>query len=107
MAIVHLAFILFVVLGGLLVLRWPLLRWVHLPAAVWGALIEIGNWTCPLTFVENALLRRAGQAGYDDGFIAHHIFGLIYPSGLTRGMELSIAVLVTVINIVIYRKVFH
>ena len=106
-AIVHFAFILFVVLGGLLVLRWPALRWLHIPAAVWGALIEIGNWTCPLTFVENALLRRAGQAGYDEGFIAHHIFGLIYPSGLTRGMEFSIAVLVTVINIVIYRKVFH
>ena len=106
-AILHFGFILFVVLGGFLVLRWPALRWVHLPVAVWGALIEIGHWTCPLTFVENALLRRAGQAGYDEGFIAHNLFGLIYPNGLTRGMELSIAVLVTIINIAIYRKVFH
>jgi uncharacterized membrane protein (DUF485 family) len=57
--------------------------------------------------VENDLLRRAGVAGYDEGFIAHHIFGLIYPNGLTRGMEFGIAVFVTAINTAVYRKVFH
>ena len=62
-AIVHFAFILFVVLGGFLVLRWPILKWVHLPAALWGAMIEIGGWICPLTILENACLRRAGAAG--------------------------------------------
>jgi hypothetical protein len=106
-AVAHLAFVIFVVLGGLLVLRWRWLAWIHLPCAIWGALIEIGNWVCPLTYVENDFLRRAGVAGYDEGFIAHHIFGLIYPSGLTRGMEFGIAVFVTAINTAVYRKVFH
>ncbi|MDP9362138.1 MAG: DUF2784 domain-containing protein [Acidobacteriota bacterium] len=106
-AVIHFAFILFVVLGGLLVLRWPLLKWVHLPAAIWGALIEIGGLACPLTRIENALLRRAGAAGYDGGFIAHHLFGVIYPRGLTRGMEFAIAVFVIAVNAAIYRKVFH
>jgi hypothetical protein len=106
-AFIHFGFILFVILGGFLVLRWPVLKWVHLPAAIWGAVIEIGGFVCPLTKIENAFLRRAGAAGYDDGFIAHHIFGVIYPQGLTRGMEFAIAVFVIVVNTAVYRKVFH
>jgi hypothetical protein len=106
-AVIHFAFIVFVIGGAFLVLRWPSLKWVHLPAAIWGALIEIGGWICPLTILENALLRRAGAAGYDDGFIAHHLFGVIYPNGLTRGMEFAIAVFVIAINVAVYRKVFH
>jgi len=106
-AFIHFAFIVFVVLGGLLVLRWPVLKWVHLPAAIWGAVIEIGGFVCPLTRIENAFLRRAGAAGYDDGFIAHHLFGVIYPQGLTRGMEFAIAAFVIVVNTAVYRKVFH
>jgi hypothetical protein len=106
-AIIHFLFIAFVVAGGFLVLRWPAVKWVHLPAALWGAMIEIGGWICPLTILENALLRRAGAAGYDDGFIAHHVLGLIYPNGLTRWMEFAIAVFVIAINVAIYRKVFH
>jgi len=106
-AIIHFLFIIFVIAGGFLVLRWPALKWIHLPAALWGAMIEIGGWICPLTILENALLRRAGAAGYDDGFIAHHIFGVIYPNGLTRWMEFAIAVFVIAINVAVYRKVFH
>ncbi|HXA20493.1 MAG TPA: DUF2784 domain-containing protein [Thermoanaerobaculia bacterium] len=106
-AVIHFAFIIFVIAGGFLVLRWPALKWVHLPAAIWGALIEIGGWICPLTILENAMLRKAGAAGYDGGFVAHHIFRLIYPQGLTRGMEFAIAVFVIAINVAVYRKVFH
>lgn len=105
--IVHFAFILFVVAGAFLVLRWPALKWVHLPAAIWGALIEIGGWICPLTIMENAFLRRAGNAGYDEGFIAHHLLRVIYPNGLTRWMEFAIAAFVIAINVAVYRKVFH
>src|SRR5258708_11753801 len=79
-AVIHFAFIIFVIVGGFLVLRWPALKWVHLPAALWGALIEIGGWICPLTILENAFLRRAGAAGYDAGFVAHHMFPLLYPA---------------------------
>jgi hypothetical protein len=106
-AFLHAAFIVFVVLGGLAVLRWPKLAWIHLPAAVWGVLIEFAGWYCPLTRVENSLLRRAGGAGYDGGFVAHYLFAVIYPSGLTRGMEVAIGVLVLAVNLGVYVKVLR
>ncbi|HEX2060440.1 MAG TPA: DUF2784 domain-containing protein [Thermoanaerobaculia bacterium] len=106
-ALLHLAFILFVLLGGLLVLRWPKLAWVHVPAAVWGVLIEFFGWWCPLTKWENHLLRAAGRAGYDTGFVAHYIMPIIYPPGLTRGMEIAIGVVVLIINASVYVKVFR
>jgi hypothetical protein len=105
-AILHFAFVLFVALGGLLVLRWRRLAWIHLPAAIWGALIEIMNWTCPLTTYENLFRERGGMQGYGDDFIAYHIFRLIYPEGLTRSMQFAIAGFVFVVNIAVYAKVF-
>lgn len=107
LAFLHLAFILFVALGALLVLRWRWVMVLQLPAAIWGALIEIAQWDCPLTRWESTALRRAGDSGYGEGFIAHYIFGVIYPHGLTRGVEIGIAVVVTVINSVVYHHVFH
>jgi hypothetical protein len=106
-AIFHLTFILFVILGGLLVLRWPTMAWLHLPAAVWGVLIELAGWYCPLTRMENLMLRRAGQAGYSGGFLAHYIFALIYPDGLTRGVETAIGLVVLAINVGVYVRVFR
>ena len=105
-AFAHFAFVLFVAFGGLLVLRWRKLAWIHLPAAIWGALIEITNWNCPLTDYENTFRIRAGMQGYEEGFVAHYLFGLIYPVGLTRGVQLAIAVFVFAINTAIYAKVF-
>lgn len=105
-AFAHFAFVLFVAFGGLLVLRWRKLAWVHLPAAVWGALIELTNWDCPLTRYENMFRLRAGLQGYSEGFIAHHIYALIYPAGLTRGLQLAIAIFVFAINTAIYARVF-
>ena len=101
-AIAHLAFIAFVAFGGLLVLKWPKLAWVHLPCAIWGAAIEIFRWTCPLTTVENAL---RGASAYEGGFIARYLFGVIYPTGLTRATEIALAVFVTVINTAVYWRV--
>ncbi len=106
-AVLHLAFILFVIFGGILLLRWPRLVWVHLPAAVWGVLIEWFSWYCPLTKWENHLLRRAGRAGYDGGFVAHYILPVIYPAGLTRGHEIAIGIFVLVLNAGIYMRVFR
>lgn len=103
----HLAFILFVVLGGLLVLRWPALKWVHLPVALWGVLIEFGGWVCPLTHYENLFRARAGLAGYGGGFIDHYVLGLIYPGGLTRGIEVALGAAVLIFNIVVYVRVFR
>ena len=106
-ALLHLAFILFVLFGGFLVLKWPKLAWVHLPAAVWGVLIEFFGWYCPLTKWENLLLREAGRAGYSGGFVSHYIIPLIYPPGLTRMHELVIGALVLTVNVAIYAKVLR
>lgn len=104
MAFMHLAFIVFVVTGGFAVLRWPRLAWVHLPMATWGVVIEFCHWTCPLTSLENRFLRLAGKAGYDGGFLAHYIFAIIYPAGLTRWMEIAIGLFVLVLNAGLYAK---
>ena len=101
--LLHLGFILFVVLGGFLVLHWPILAWVHLPAVCWGALIELsGRFTCPLTPLENELLQAAGSVGYEGGFIEHYIVPLIYPPGLTREVQIMLGILVLAINAITY-----
>ena len=100
--LVHLAFILFVVGGALLVLRWPVLAWLHLPAAIWGAWIEISGGLCPLTTLENRFRLAAGQEGYEESFVEHYLMPVIYPGGLTRGMQLWLAAGVVTVNVVLY-----
>jgi hypothetical protein len=98
----HFAFVLFVVLGGLLVLRWPRLAWLHVPAAIWGVLIEYAGWLCPLTPLENWLRARGGESGYAGGFVEHYILRTLYPEGLTRRTQMVLGTLVLVINLVAY-----
>jgi hypothetical protein len=98
----HAAFVVFVVLGGLPVLRWPRLAWLHLPAAAWGAGIEFAGAVCPLTPLEIHLRSLAGQQGYAGGFVEHYVFALLYPEGLTRHVQLALGVLVLVINALVY-----
>ena len=100
--LLHLAFILFVAVGGLFVLRWPRLAWAHLPAVVWGALVELAGWVCPLTPLENRLRAAAGESSYSGGFIDRYIVSIVYPSGLTRGTQLALGTAVIAINLVIY-----
>jgi len=100
--IVHFAFVLFVVGGAFLVLRWRRLAWVHVPAAVWGSLIEFAGWVCPLTPLESRLRVMGGDSGYGGGFVEHYIIPVLYPSGLTRGVQVFLGVLVLVINLAIY-----
>ena len=102
---VHALFVAFVVVGGLLVLRWPWVAALHVPAAVWGALIEFQGWICPLTPLENALRAAAGQAGYRGGFIEHYLLPVLYPAGLTRSVQLVLGALVIVVNVVVYAVV--
>jgi hypothetical protein len=98
----HLAFVLFVVLGGLLVMRWPRVAWLHLPAAIWGVVIEYTGWICPLTPLENSFRARGGEAGYSGGFIEHYIQPLLYPAGLTRSTQVVLGSLVLVLNLTAY-----
>lgn len=99
---IHALFVAFVVAGGLLALRWPWVAAVHLPAAVWGTLIELQGWVCPLTPLEKSLRAAAGQAGYQGGFIEHYLLPVLYPAGLTRNVQVVLGSLVLVINLVIY-----
>ena len=101
-SVVHLAFVLFVVLGGLLVLKWPRLAWLHVPAAVWGVLIEYAGWICPLTPLENSLRARGGEAGYSGGFIEHYVQPVLYPAGLTRGTQIVLGSLALLVNLTAY-----
>ncbi len=105
--LLHLAFILFAVLGGLLVLRWRRLIWVHLTAVIWAALIEFAGWVCPLTPLENHFRRLAGQRGYEGGFIEHYLVRIIYPAGLTREMQIALGLFVLAVNLGIYALVLH
>jgi hypothetical protein len=100
--VLHLAFVLFVVLGGLLVLRWPRLAWVHLPVALYGATIEFLGFVCPLTPLENSLRRAGGEAGYAGGFIDHYVTATLYPNGLTRGIQVVLGVAVLTLNAIVY-----
>ncbi|RJG09975.1 DUF2784 domain-containing protein [Pseudomonas cavernicola] len=100
--LVHLLFILFVLLGGLLVLKWRWLAWVHLPAMAWGTTVELFHLFCPLTPLENQLRRAAGEAGYAGGFIEHYLLPLIYPAGLTPQLQLWLGGLVLLINTLVY-----
>ena len=95
-------FVLFVVLGGLLVLRWPWAAVLHVPAAVWGVLIELTGWVCPLTPLEQSLRLRAGEQGYSGSFIEHYVLPLLYPSALTRTIQVGLGAVVIAVNLGIY-----
>ena len=103
----HFAFILFVILGGIFAIWWPRVIWLHIPAAVWGALIEFAGWICPLTYLENWFRGKGGQAGYSVGFVEKYILSLIYPAGLTREIQIALGILVVLVNLFIYWKIFH
>lgn len=100
--LLHLAFVLFVVFGALLVARRPGLAWLHLPAAAWGFYIEASGRGCPLTALENLLRMRAGLAGYGESFVEHYLLPLIYPGSLTRELQLALATGVVAVNLVLY-----
>ncbi len=105
--ILHLSFVLFVVFGGLLVLRWPRLAWVHLPAAAWGAAVEFAGWICPLTPLEQWLRVEGGGHGYGSDFIERYVLPVLYPAGLTHNVQLVLGIVVVVINAAVYGWVWR
>lgn len=100
--LLHFGFVAFVVLGGFLVLRWPRLAWIHVPAAVWGVLIEFAGWICPLTPLEQWLRQRGGQAGYTGGFVEHYLLPVLYPAGLSRSTQWMLGAFALSVNLVAY-----
>jgi len=100
--ILHLAFVVFVLCGGLLALRWRWVVWLHLPSALWGAVVEFTGWICPLTPLENWLRAQGGEATYRSDFIAQYLLPVLYPEDLTRGVQLLLGTMVVVLNAAVY-----
>jgi len=105
--LLHLAFILFVVFGAALAFRWRWLPAVHLPAAIWGIFIELTGGICPLTYLENDLRSKAGQAGYNESFIEHYLLKIIYPEGLTPELQYVLAGFVLMMNVLLYSSFLY
>ena len=100
--VAHLAFLVFVILGALLALRWKKAPWLHVPALVWGSFVELTGGICPLTPLENRLRRAAGESGYAGGFIEHYLLPIIYPAGLTYTMQIALGIALILGNVAIY-----
>jgi hypothetical protein len=100
--LLHMAFVLFAGLGGVLAFKWRRVAWFHIPAVVWATLIEIVGWECPLTPLENWLRRKGGEAGYQTGFIERYLLPLIYPAPFPRSLHVVLGFLVLGVNLAIY-----
>jgi len=105
--VLHLVFVLFALLGGLLVLRTPRFAWLHLPAVAWAAFVEFTGRLCPLTPLEVALRQAAGDAGYAGDFLEHYLVAVIYPEGLTHNVQIILGATVLVVNVAIYAAVLR
>ena len=105
--LLHFAFIVFVIFGGLLAFKNVKWAWLHIPAAAWAGLVELAGWICPLTPLENWLSFKAGARTYQDRFIAHYLFPLIYPSELTRDMQIVLGTAVVLISLLVYSLVLY
>ena len=103
----HLAFVLFALLGGFLVLRRVGLAWLHLPAVAWAAFVEFSGRICPLTPLEGALRQAAGDAGYAGDFLEHYLLAVIYPEGLTHDVQIILGVTVVIVNVAIYALILR
>jgi len=100
--LVHVAFVLFVLLGGLLVLRWPRFAWVHVPAVVWGAWVELAGRVCPLTPLENWLRAQGGGLAYTSSFVEQYLLPILYPASLTRELQWLLGGGVILVNAGVY-----
>jgi len=107
LVVVHLAFIIFVVLGAVLVITWRWVIYLHIPAVIWAALVEFEEWICPLTPWENQLRQAGGEAGYTGGFIEHYIIPVMYPENLTQEIQIILGVFVIVINVFLYGWILY
>jgi hypothetical protein len=102
LVLVHFGFVIFAVSGGLMVLRWGWVAWLHLPAALWTAGIEFGGWVCPLTYLEYALRDMAGERVAHVGFVDRYILPLLYPEVLTRDTQMVLGTAMIMINLMLY-----
>jgi len=107
LVIMHLLFVAFVMAGGFLLVRWPKLVWLHLPAAAWGAIIEFTGWICPLTPLENQLRILGGGSAYSGGFVEHYLLPILYPENLTLQIQQVLGGVVVGVNLVAYALAYR
>ena len=105
--VLHFGFVLFVIGGGILVWRYPRLAWLHVPAALWGAVIEFAGWVCPLTPLENWSREQGGQQAYATSFVEHYLMPILYPASLTREVQWVLGGLVLLINVILYALILR
>ena len=105
--IAHLIFVVFVILGGLLAFRWPRLVWIHVPAAAWGAFVELSGRVCPLTPLEIWLRLQGGEVGYSGDFVDRYLIPVLYPGNLTHEIQLLLGLTLIGGNAVIYLLLWH
>jgi Protein of Unknown function (DUF2784) len=105
--VVHLAFVVFVLFGALLVVRWPRVAWLHVPAVAWGAWVEFAGWLCPLTPLENWLRTKSGAAAYNSSFVEHYLLPLLYPASLSRELQWALGSIVLLVNAGLYLVVLR
>jgi uncharacterized protein DUF2784 len=103
----HLLFVAFVMTGGFLLVRWPKLVWLHLPAAAWGAIIEFTGWICPLTPLENHLRTLGGGSAYSGGFVERYLVPILYPENLTLPIQQVLGGVVVGVNLVAYALAYR
>jgi len=107
LVLLHLLFVAFVVAGGFLLLRWPKIAWLQVPAAVWGASIEFSSGICPLTPLENHLRALGGEAGYSVSFVERYLMPILYPANLTVPIQIVLGGLVVVVNLAAYALAYR
>ncbi len=106
-AIVHFLYVVFVIAGGVLASRWPKVAWVHVPAAVWGVLVEVMGWECPLTPLEDHLRMLGGAAAAQEDFVARYLLPVLYPERLTPTVQRGLGALVVAVNVIVYAFVIR
>jgi len=107
LVLLHLLFVAFVVAGGFLLLRWPKIAWLQVPAAVWGASIEFSSGICPLTPLENHLRALGGEAGYSVSFVERYLMPILYPANLTVPLQIVLGGLVVAVNLAAYTLAYR
>lgn len=105
--VLHLAFVIFAVAGGVLVWFRPRLAWLHVPAFCWATWVEFSGWICPLTPLEQHLRRLAGEQAYQGDFIVHYLLPVLYPPDLTRGIQWVLGAFVLALNLVVYARLYR
>src|SRR5262245_62640927 len=105
--LLHFAFVLFVLFGGVLTVKSPRVVWIHGPAFLWGCIVEFTGTVCPLTPLENQLRTQGGEAGYEIDFVSRWLLPILYPESLTPSIQLVIAAFVLLMNVAIYSWIWR